>query len=437
MTGPSCGGYGPTMVTVGHGQGRRSGRSGHALAPLVAPATWLGATHLALEVVIGPVIGVVVLVGVCVGIVLVPVFGLGLLVLPDVLAGSTVLASWARRRLALLTGLVLPTPPTITGTWRERAEWRLRRSWREVTHHVLGIVGGPVLGTLVLAFGVAAVGLLGTPIWRPLTPSGTWPVAGPVGWVVMAGFVLSGVVLLLAWPRVVHGCVVVARAEAVLLLGPAPKDLLRRVDVLTRTRSAVVAAAEAERARIERDLHDGAQQRLVALAMGLGRARSRLDTDPAQARALLDDAHREAMTALAELRDLARGIAPSVLADRGLDAALSALAARSPVPVDVSVDPPVGPTDRTAESVAYFCVAEALTNVSKHAGARRASVAVRRSPGVLAVTISDDGVGGAGLVPGGGLAGLRDRVDAVDGRLSLDSPAGGPTALRLEVPCAS
>jgi signal transduction histidine kinase len=209
-----------------------------------------------------------------------------------------------------------------------------------------------------------------------------------------------------------------------------------RVRQLERSRSYAVDDSAATLRRIERDLHDGAQQRLVAVAMNLGRARSHYDDDPEAARRLLDEAHQDAKQALAELRDLARGIHPAVLTDRGLDAALSGLAGRSPVPVTVSVDvePRCSPT---IEAIAYFVVSEALANVAKHANARHAEIAVRRNADRLHVTVTDDGVGGAQPHPGSGLAGLTDRVGGVDGTLHIDSPVGGPTVMRVELPCES
>jgi signal transduction histidine kinase len=199
----------------------------------------------------------------------------------------------------------------------------------------------------------------------------------------------------------------------------------------------MVDAAEAERRRIERDLHDGAQQQLVSLAMNLGRAKVRLAEDPEQARALIEAAHADAKQAIVELRNLTRGIHPPVLTDLGLDAALSALAARCPVPVTVDVDAEPRPSP-TIESIAYFVVAEALTNVARHAGASAATVQVRRDDGWLRLVVSDNGHGGADLAASGtGLAGLADRLSAVDGRITVDSPLGGPTVLVAELPCAS
>jgi signal transduction histidine kinase len=170
--------------------------------------------------------------------------------------------------------------------------------------------------------------------------------------------------------------------------------------------------------------------------MDLGRAKDKLDTDPERAKELVDEAHEEAKRAITEVRDLARGIHPAVLTDRGLDAALSALAARSSVPVDVRVDVAVRPP-ASVEAAAYFVVSEALANVAKHAGATRASVTVRRTGDRLTVQVQDDGVGGASMERGSGLAGLRDRVGALDGALHVLSPDGGPTVLMAEIPCAS
>jgi signal transduction histidine kinase len=192
----------------------------------------------------------------------------------------------------------------------------------------------------------------------------------------------------------------------------------------------------ADRRQIERDLHDGAQQRLLALGMDLGMALEKFETDPAGAKDLLGGAHAELQRAVAELRNLARGIHPAVLTDRGLDAALSALAARSPVPVHLDVElrerPPA-----SVEATAYFIVAEALTNAARYADASAVDVRVRLVGDSLRIEIADDGVGGAQQRPGGGLAGLADRASSVEGSLELTSPAGGPTIVAAELPCAS
>jgi signal transduction histidine kinase len=253
-----------------------------------------------------------------------------------------------------------------------------------------------------------------------------------VAWWVAVGGVAIGIVGI----GLVVALTTVEGALAKAMLGVSAAELAKRVDELEGSRAAVVDAAEAERRRIERDLHDGAQQRLVSLAMNLGRARARYEDDPEAARLLLDEAHADAKHALVELRDLARGLHPAVLTDRGLDAALSGLAGRSPVPVtlDVAVEPRCNPT---IEAIAYFVVSEALANVAKHSGASRADVAVRRSGDRLHLWITDDGVGGAVAHHGSGLAGLADRVGGVDGTLHIDSPIGGPTHLKVELPCES
>jgi signal transduction histidine kinase len=224
-------------------------------------------------------------------------------------------------------------------------------------------------------------------------------------------------------------------ALAQALLGRSEKGALaERVTQLVTSRQQVVDSVEAERRRMERDLHDGAQQRLVSLAMTLGRAKNRLgDKDPS-VRTLIEDAHAEAMQAIAEIRDLTRGLHPPVLTDRGLDAAISAVAARSSVPVRITVDVEPRPS-LTIESIAYFVVTEALTNVAKHAGAANAEVRVTRVGEVLRIEVEDDGQGGANPALGSGLQGLSDRVAGVDGWLKVTSPPGGPTVLIAEVPC--
>jgi signal transduction histidine kinase len=214
------------------------------------------------------------------------------------------------------------------------------------------------------------------------------------------------------------------------------EDLKSEVARLEARRVAAVDTAEAERRRIERDLHDGAQQRLVSVAMDLGQAAERFERDPESARLLVKGAHEDAKAALAELRQLVRGFHPAILEDRGLDAALSAVVARAAVPVTLTVDVPQRPP-AAIESTVYFVVLEALTNVTKHANAKGASVTIVRRQDRLVVEITDDGVGGANLSPAGGLSGLADRVRALGGWLQILSPEGGPTTVLAEIPCAS
>ncbi|MEU7025284.1 sensor domain-containing protein [Streptomyces sp. NPDC046275] len=248
-------------------------------------------------------------------------------------------------------------------------------------------------------------------------------------------FAVTLVSLLVLWPVlpfVARGLANVDRAMVRGLLSPSD-ELERRIAELESDRGVVVDTAAADLRRIERDLHDGAQARLVALAMGLGLAKEKLLDDPEAAAAMVDEAHGEVKLALQELRDLARGIHPAVLTDRGLDAALSAVAARCTVPVKVTVDLPERPAD-AIEGIAYFTVSELLQNVSKHARARSAAVDVWRTEDRLMLQVRDDGTGGADPAAGSGLAGLGERLGAVDGVLAVDSPTGGPTVVTAELP---
>ena len=209
-------------------------------------------------------------------------------------------------------------------------------------------------------------------------------------------------------------------------------ELVTRLQELRASRARLVNAGDAERRRIERDLHDGAQGRIVSVSLLLGRLRLKVEGDT-EATALLDRAQSELRTGLAELRELARGIHPAVLTDRGLEPAITALASRSPVPVEVEAD-----AERLLPSVeiaAYFVVSEALTNVAKYAQASAAKVSVRRVDGVVRLEIADDGVGGADATRGSGLSGIADRVAALDGTIDIDSPPGGGTRVRVEIPC--
>jgi len=243
---------------------------------------------------------------------------------------------------------------------------------------------------------------------------------------------VAGVLLVFAAPWAIKGIVWIDRFAQRLLLGPSPTS--ERVAQLERTRAVAVDDSAATLRRIERDLHDGAQAKLVALAMNVGLAKEKLAEggDPAEATRLLDTAHSTAKEAIVELRDLARGIHPPVL-DAGLDTALATLAAQGAIPVSLSTRIDERP-DPAIETMAYFCAAELLTNVAKHSGARQAWVDVRTQDGRLWLQVSDDGRGGAGVGSGTGLAGLTDRVATVDGRLTVESPEGGPTAVTVDVP---
>ncbi|MFJ9621264.1 sensor histidine kinase [Streptomyces sp. NPDC101181] len=268
----------------------------------------------------------------------------------------------------------------------------------------------------------------------------------PVGWrSLLYGFVrlpwgvltftLTLVSLFVLWPvlpYITRGLTTVDRVMVRTLLSPSD-ELERRIAELESDRGVVVDTAAADLRRIERDLHDGAQARLVALAMDLGLAKEKLAHDPEAAAQMVDEAHGEVKVALQELRDLARGIHPAVLTDRGLDAALSAIASRCTVPVQVSVELPGRPAE-AIEGIAYFTVSELLQNVSKHSGARSASVEVWRASDRLLVQVVDDGTGGARMDGGTGMAGLAERLGAVDGVFVLDSPQGGPTTVTAALP---
>jgi signal transduction histidine kinase len=236
------------------------------------------------------------------------------------------------------------------------------------------------------------------------------------------------------WITVALGSADIAMAR--WLLGRPRSELVAEVATLATSRAAAVDSAEAERRRIERDLHDGAQQRLIAVAMDLGLAREKLNSDPARAGEYVASAHEDVKAALKELRDLVRGIHPVILEDRGLDAALSAVVARAAVAVTLRVDVAQRPAP-AVESAAYFIVSESLVNVDRHAHATRATVEIARVADRLTIAVSDDGVGGAEASKGTGLAGLAERVAGLGGWMRVISPQGGPTSILVELPCES
>lgn len=249
--------------------------------------------------------------------------------------------------------------------------------------------------------------------------------------------VVLGLSCLCAGPWIVRGLSALQLAAARVLVGPDSwTSLISQVSQLTLSRAAAADAQAGQLRRIERDLHDGAQARLVALAVDLGIALEKLGTEPEEGRRLVEQAHAQSKLALADLRQLVRGIAPTVLEDRGLDAALSAIVANSPVPVSLDVDVPRR-LPEAVETAAYFVVSEALANVAKHSGAAACRVRVRESGGIATVEVSDEGRGGADALGGSGLRGLGGRVAALDGWFQVSSPVGGPTVVRAEIPCAS
>jgi signal transduction histidine kinase len=345
-----------------------------------------------------------------------------------------------RARFRAVLGVDIPAPPAGgAGAWplRPVRAWGAPDTWRQFGYHLLAMVGGTAAGALVAACWLAPV--LAAAALAALWDDGRRPGLG-------LGVVALAVAMLLAAPWLASW---VARADETAgraLLGPSRgEELAVRVESLARSRAEIVAATDTERRRIERDLHDGAQRRLVALAMHLGMARTSLGDAPEPVRQVIEQAHDEATEALAELRQLVRGLHPAVLEDRGLDAALSGIAANAPVPVRLRVDV-AARCSPSIEAVAYFVVSEALTNVAKHADAGSAEVTVERAGDRLRVVVSDDGRGGATLDGGGaaaaagagtGLRGLAQRAAAVDGTMTVHSPPGGPTAITVELPCGS
>lgn len=409
------------------------------LGELAAPATWLTAAHLLLDVAVG--FATAALVGFLL-VASVLLFPLGLLGVPVWLLTarvSALLGRFERARVRLLLGADIgaePLPPSDRNPLRHGGTLlRDQGVRRRIGHQLLAFPLGLLTSTLTYTLLTASLLMVAMPvlgIWFPTSEAvfygldvsgfGTRLALGVVG---VAGLLLTPWAL----GRLAAADVLVARA----LLGPVPDSLTARVGELERSRARVVDSVEAERRRIERDLHDGTQQQLVSLAMTLGRALSRYRTDPTGIGGLLDEAHAQAKDAVVDLRGLIRGLAPPVLDDRGLDAALSAVAARCPVPVDLTVSLETRPP-AAVEAIGYFVVAEALTNVAKHAQASQATVGVRSSEGSVWITVSDDGRGGADAALGTGLRGLADRVSGVDGQLNVDSPAGGPTVLTVELP---
>ena len=414
---------------------------------LVSARTWLAFTHHILGFVIGIGSFVIVVTGLAIGLATTPLALVGFPVIGLTARFASAFAYLERARFALLTGWELPRWPADP---RRRYRWVIvptmtmmqsRATWGEIGYAVLRLPAGLVAGALTLLAWTVGVVCLLLPLYARELPGGGPSVNGNSihgGTALLAGAAAGGLVLLLAAGPLTRGLATADAALARWLLSP-PRDaqLKARVTELEVSRERVVDAAEAERRRIERDLHDGAQQRLVAVAMELGRAKAKFADDVDAAAALVDQAHTEAKAALVELRDLVRGVHPPVLTDRGLDAALSGLATRCPVPVALQVEVPVRPRP-AVEAVAYFTVAEALTNIAKHSRATHASVVVDGGPGPtgsLNIVISDDGIGGANPA-GAGLSGLADRIAGLDGVLSVESPAGGPTIISAVLPCA-
>ncbi|KOG28861.1 sensor histidine kinase [Streptomyces resistomycificus] len=372
---------------------------------------------------------------------------LGIPVLAAGLAGCRAFGALERTRARALLGLEVADPEPLRMNKHGVMPWigavlKSGTSWRTLLYAVLHLPWAVFSFVVAVNLWVYGWALLTYPLWFWL-----FPVYGGQDGLQLYGdethqiyldnpfeitvTALVGLLFTLATPWIVRALTMVDRVMVHGLLGPT--RLSARVVELESDRGVVVDTAAADLRRIERDLHDGAQARLVALAMDLGLAKEKLAEDPQAAARMVDDAHGEVKTALQELRDLARGIHPAVLTDRGLDAALSAVASRCTVPVQVEVDLRSRPA-AAIEGIAYFTVSELLQNISKHARASWAAVDVWRVENRLMLQVVDDGVGGADTSAGSGLAGLAERLDAVDGILVVDSPAGGPTRVTAELP---
>ncbi|GGR97521.1 histidine kinase [Streptomyces nojiriensis] len=415
----------------------------HALAHrryLRSAWPWRAAGYLAGSALTGiPVLLVLVLLAAAGATLSLVLVGLPLLALLG-LAGVPV-AAVERRRLRLVDRTPTGTPhrtPAEPGllAWA-RLRYREQATWRELAYAVLH---GLLLWWVDLAVVATLLGLplllLTTPLQLALAADGEvkvvklWLVTSyPPAFAIAA----AGAVLL---PALLHPLGALAGARAALtraLLAPRERELQGLLAEVTRSRARLVDAFEAERRRIERDLHDGAQQRLVALTMTLGLAR--LDAPPGPLADRLATAHDEAGKVLAELRELIHGIHPQVLTDYGLTGALADAAERSAVPVDTDLGTGLPRLPESVEAAAYFAVCEALANIGRHSGAARAAVTARHTGAALVIAVTDDGRGGADPAAGSGLTGLADRIAVLDGTLAITSPPGGPTVLSLEIPC--
>ncbi|MEV0405964.1 sensor domain-containing protein [Actinoallomurus sp. NPDC050550] len=406
--------------------------------------TWRSAAYLLFHAPLGLAyfVGLVVLLSVSIGTTVIWVGFVGLALTMILWRGAAML----ERRLAYLAfGVRIPSPYRALPEGGLLRKWKAMAAdpatWKDLVYLFLAFPIGLAEFIMSMVLWTLALSLITMPAWiladhggypyitfgsheiwldNPITTLPAVPVGLTVALVAMYAVRAVGAA---------HGAI------ARYLLGPNETQALRaRTAQLQASRARGVDAAEAERRRIERDLHDGAQQQLLAVAMDLGRARAKLETDPVAAQELIQQAHAGAKEAIAELRNLARGIYPAILTDRGLDAAISAVAARAQVPVEVEIDLPTRPP-AAVESIAYFIVSEALTNTAKYARATQAYVRITRDQSWVVVEVSDNGVGGATAAPGGGLAGLADRAAGIDGILTVNSPAGGPTVIRADLPC--
>ena len=404
-----------------------------AAAPL-RRRTWLNLAYVLLAFPTGVAYFIVLVLGISLGAALaVVVVGIGILL--ATLAAWRAMAALERGLARGLLGVAIALPDDrrdVPGVERIRLWLRDPVTWKSLVFvalkfplGIVSIAATGILGFVALVMAFAPIIVLSTPVTI-------------FGWMVTSSgqalpLTLIGIPAVLVVLNLTNGLAWLWALFARVMLGPSTAALHERVHDLRDARARIIAAADAERRRIERDLHDGAQQRLVALSLTLGMAESRLASDPPAAASLIAEAREEAALAVKELRELASGIHPALLSERGLGPALEALAARAPVPTTVDgvpeqrLPPPV-------ESAVYFVTAESLTNVAKYAGAMSAGVSLGVEHGRLRLIVRDDGAGGADPGAGSGLRGLRDRVEALDGELHVDSPPGLGTTVIAEIP---
>jgi len=411
------------------------------LAGLFGRQLWLNMLFLLLSFPIGLALFIVIVVTGATGLgLIITIVGLPLLALTALTwRGGAMLERW---RVRVLLGLHIPNPyrpnPHYSILRRARAFATDPAVWRDLLYTLLLFPIGIVEFTITVTLISLSVGLIAMP-FIPVFGGESRMISLTIDtWVEGIPFAVLGLIAAVPFAAFLNLIALAHRELARVLLGPSRRDALQqRVNTLSRTRTSVVEAMLAERRRIERDLHDGVQQHLVHLAMSLGMAKDRIDTDPAGAKALVTEAHEEAKRTISDLRNTVRGIHPAVLTDRGLDAAISAVASSLPIPATVHVDVP-GRFLPIVESTAYFIVVEAMTNIIKHAEATEIFISITlRDDDNLIVTVVDNGKGGADPMNGTGLIGLASRVEALDGSLTISSPAGGPTTLTAEIPCGS
>ncbi|MEW2430407.1 sensor histidine kinase [Micromonospora sp. NPDC047644] len=421
------------------------------LAPSIPRQLLVDSGYVLLGLPLGLASFVVLVVGLSVGVgLVVPVIGLP--ILSGTLYAARGLADIERLRMAavLRQPRIRPNyrlPEAGANAWKRIfVPIRDAQSWLDLAHGILRLIAA--VGSFVVTTVWWAIAIAGSLYWAY-----DWAIPQPsgegdqdlaqllgLGDSTTARIGLNtalGVFFLITLPIVVRGCALLQASFAkAMLTGVA--EMRDRITVLEEQKRAAVSAEASALRRLERDIHDGPQQRLVRLAMDLSRARMQLSSDPDAAGQTIDEAVSQTRDTLAELRALSRGIAPPILVDRGLPSALAAIAGRGLIPIELQVDPqlgtPAGRLDPAVENTAYFVVSEALTNVAKHSRATEATVTVTRRGSHLQVWVGDDGQGGAHLAKGHGLAGIADRVRAAGGELMVVSPTGGPTEIRAELP---